>query len=144
MPRMWRRCLPTLPVTPVSGRPDGGATPVVPVGPVGPVAPVVPWEPCGPVAVPPARGPAAPFLDASLEPAGLHSERSVVPPGQTEGSYGGSLTCWLMPGWFGPSHETHWFACRRLVVVPVPSLFGTPIVWFPGGGLLSAGLSPAL
>ena len=51
---------------------------------------------------------------------------------------------WLMPGWFGPSQATHWFALVRLVVVPSPDLSGTPIVWLPGGGLLSAGLSPEL
>ena len=36
------------------------------------------------------------------------------------------------------------FALLMLVVVPVPALSGTPIEWFPGGGALSAGLSPAL
>jgi hypothetical protein len=68
----------------------------------------------------------------------------VEPFGQTDGSYGGEPMSWLIPGWVGPSHETQAFALLMLVVVPVPALSGTPIEWFPGGGALSAGLSPAL
>jgi hypothetical protein len=49
----------------------------------------------------------------------------------------------LIPGWVGPIQETQGAAFSRSVVVP-PSAVGTPIVWVPGGGSLSLGLSPAL
>ena len=47
------------------------------------------------------------------------------PPEQTDLSYGGMFSCWLIPGWFGPSHETHGAVFVNFVVRP-PPLAGTP------------------